>query len=32
MRNTEEVWRYVDGRAGEYAAFSDRVWGMPDLA
>ncbi len=32
MRNTEEVWRLVDERAGPYAAFSDRVWGMPELA
>ena len=32
MRNTEEIWRLVDRRGGEYAAFSDRVWGMPELA
>jgi aminobenzoyl-glutamate utilization protein B len=32
MRNTEEVWRLVDERAGAYAAFSDRIWAMPELA
>jgi len=32
MRNTEEVWRYVDERGEAFAAFSDRIWGMPELA
>ena len=32
MRNTEEIWRRVDERGGDYAAFSDRIWGMPELA
>ena len=32
MRNTEEIWRLVDERGGDYAAFSDRIWGMPELA
>ena len=32
MRNTEEVWRLVDERGEAYAAFSDRIWGMPELA
>jgi aminobenzoyl-glutamate utilization protein B len=31
MRNDEEIWRLVDGRRPEYAALSDRVWGMPEL-
>src|SRR5215210_8062735 len=32
MRNTEEIWRLVDERGERYAAFSDRIWGMPELA
>jgi aminobenzoyl-glutamate utilization protein B len=31
MQNTEPVWRNVDKRRAAYAAFSDRVWGMPEL-
>ena len=31
MRNDEQVWRLVDERREEYAALSDRVWGMPEL-
>ena len=30
-RNDEAVWRAVEARRGAYAAFSDRVWGMPEL-
>ena len=25
MRNAEEIWRLVDGRGGDYAAFGDRA-------
>ncbi len=32
MRNTEDVWQLVDSRRDAYAALSDRVWGMPELA
>jgi aminobenzoyl-glutamate utilization protein B len=32
MRNTEDIWRHVDGRAEGYTAFSDRIWHMPELA
>ena len=32
MRNDERVWRSVDERKDDYAAFSDRVWGMPEIA
>jgi aminobenzoyl-glutamate utilization protein B len=31
MRNTEEIWRLVDAKGGDFAALSDRVWGMPEL-
>ncbi|WP_376092086.1 M20 family metallopeptidase [Roseomonas sp. CCTCC AB2023176] len=32
MRNEEQVWRAVDERRDDYAAFSDRVWDMPEIA
>ncbi|WP_043833576.1 M20 family metallopeptidase [Muricoccus aerilatus] len=32
MRNDEQVWRAVDERRDDYAAFSDRVWDMPEIA
>ncbi|WP_424135040.1 M20 family metallopeptidase [Roseomonas chloroacetimidivorans] len=32
MQNDERVWRAVDERKDEYAAFSDRVWEMPEIA
>jgi aminobenzoyl-glutamate utilization protein B len=32
MRNTEEIWRLIDAHGAEFAAFSDRIWGMPELA
>ena len=32
MRNDERVWRAVDERRDDYAAFSDRVWEMPEIA
>ncbi|MBB5695593.1 M20 family metallopeptidase [Muricoccus pecuniae] len=32
MRNDERVWRAVDERRDSYAAFSDRVWEMPEIA
>ncbi|WP_338662312.1 M20 family metallopeptidase [Pararoseomonas sp. SCSIO 73927] len=32
MRNDEFVWRAVDDRKEDYAAFSDRVWDMPEIA
>jgi aminobenzoyl-glutamate utilization protein B len=32
MRNDERVWRAVDERKEDYAAFSDRVWEMPEIA
>ncbi|TPG55664.1 amidohydrolase [Roseomonas nepalensis] len=32
MRNDEQVWRAVDARREDYAAFSDRVWDMPEIA
>ncbi|MCR0982265.1 M20 family metallopeptidase [Roseomonas populi] len=32
MRNDEFVWRAVDERKEDYAAFSDRVWDMPEIA
>ncbi len=31
-RNTDEVWDLVDARQAAYAALSDRVWAMPELA
>ena len=31
MQNTEPVWRNVEQRREVYAAFSDRIWGMPEL-
>src|ERR1700761_2623656 len=31
MQNTEEVWRLIDARKGDFEALSDRVWGMPEL-
>lgn len=31
MRNDEQIWRLVDQRRDDYAALSDRVWGMPEL-
>ena len=31
MRNDEAVWQAVDARRNAFAAFSDRVWGMPEL-
>ena len=32
MRNDEQVWQSVDARKDDYAAFSDRVWEMPEIA
>lgn len=32
MQNTEEIWRLVDARKDAFAALSDRIWGMPELA
>ena len=32
MQNTEEIWRLVDAKAQPFAALSDRIWGMPELA
>ncbi len=32
MRNTEEIWRLVEAKKEAFAALSDRVWGMPELA
>ena len=32
MRNDERVWRSVDERKEDYAAFADRVWDMPEIA
>ncbi|SHJ92983.1 aminobenzoyl-glutamate utilization protein B [Roseomonas rosea] len=32
MKNDERVWRAVDERKEDYAAFSDRVWEMPEIA
>ena len=31
MRNVEQVWQLVDDKREEFAALSDRVWGMPEL-
>src|ERR1700733_9125536 len=31
MRNTEEIWRLVDGHQDDFIALSDRVWEMPEL-
>jgi aminobenzoyl-glutamate utilization protein B len=31
LQNTEEIWRLVDQRQGEFIALSDRVWGTPEL-
>ena len=32
MQNDEQVWRAIDARRDDYAAFSDRVWEMPEIA
>ncbi len=32
MRNTEQVWQFVDGKQAEYIALSDEVWATPELA
>ena len=32
MRNTEDIWRIVDGKRDEYVALADRVWDTPELA
>ena len=31
MENTEEIWRLVDARQGEFNALADRVWETPEL-
>ena len=32
MRNSEEIWRIVDGKRDAYVEMSDRVWDTPELA
>ena len=32
MRNSEQIWRIVDGKREPFEALADRVWGMPELA
>ncbi len=32
MTNAERIWGLVDSRTNAYAALSDRVWGMPEIA
>ena len=32
MRNAEEIWTRVDGKAPAYIELSDQVWGTPELA
>ncbi len=31
-RNSDRIWDLVDSRAGDYTAFSDRVFDMPEIA
>ena len=31
IANTDALWAGIDGRAAAYAAFSDRIWDMPEL-
>ncbi|CDN51901.1 M20 family metallopeptidase [Neorhizobium galegae] len=32
MQNSERIWDLVDEHRAEFAALSDRVWGMPEIA
>jgi aminobenzoyl-glutamate utilization protein B len=31
MRNSDAIWDVVDGKSADFAALSDRIWGMPEL-
>ncbi len=31
MRNSRDIWTFVDARKDAYEALSDRVWGMPEI-
>jgi aminobenzoyl-glutamate utilization protein B len=32
MKNTEQIWDFVEAKKDGFIALSDRVWGMPELA
>lgn len=32
MKNTEQIWDFVEAKKDAFTALSDRVWGMPELA